>query len=345
MKKVCVVGHFGFGENMLNGQTIKTKTVTTELEKQLGADQVMKIDTHGGAKALPKIIVQLISAFNNCQNIIIFPAHNGIKVFVPLCNAINTVFHRKLHYVVIGGWLSSFLKDKDRLRESVSRFTGVYVETSTMQNALKEIGITNTYLLKNFKDIKVLSESELKCKHERPYKICTFSRVMKEKGIEDIVNAVIDINTSNNEEVYQLDIYGQVDSEQGEWFDQLSRNFPPYISYKGLVQFDKSVEVLKDYFMLVFPTKFYTEGIPGTIIDAYAAGLPVLSAKWESFSDVIDDGVTGIGYRFDDYSMLVEQLNQIYIKPEIVENRRTFCINKANEYLPRNAISTLITQL
>lgn len=345
MKKVCVVGHFGFGENMLNGQTIKTKTVTTELEKQLGADQVVKIDTHGGAKALPKIIVQLISAFKNCKNIIIFPAHNGIKVFVPLCNVINKVFHRKLHYVVIGGWLPSFLKDKDRLRESVSQFTGVYVETTTMQNALKEIGITNTYLLKNFKDIKVLSESELKCKHKRPYKICTFSRVMKEKGIEDIVNAVIDINTSHNKEVYQLDIYGQVDSEQGEWFDQFSRNFPPYISYKGLVQFDKSVEVLKDYFMLVFPTKFYTEGIPGTIIDAYAAGLPVLSAKWESFSDVIDDGVTGIGYRFDEYSMLVEQLNKIYIKPEIVENKRTFCINKANEYLPTNAMSVLINQL
>lgn len=345
MKKVCVVGHFGFGENMLNGQTIKTKTVTTELEKQLGADQVMKIDTHGGAKALPKITVQLISAFKNCKNIIIFPAHNGIKVFVPLCNAINRVFHRKLHYVVIGGWLPSFLKDREALRESVSRFTGVYVETTTMQNALKEIGITNTYLLKNFKDIDVLSESELKYQHEKPYKICTFSRVMKEKGIEDIVNAVIDINTSHNEEIYQLDIYGQVDSEQGDWFEQLSRNFPSYVSYKGLVQFDKSVEVLKDYFMLVFPTKFYTEGIPGTIIDAYAAGLPVLSSKWESFSDVIDDGVTGIGYEFNDYSMLADKLLEIGITPEIVENKRVYCLIKANEYLPRNAISVLTNQL
>lgn len=345
MKKVCVVGHFGFGENMLNGQTIKTKTVTTELEKQLGADQVMKIDTHGGAKALPKITVQLINAFKNCKNIIIFPAHNGIKVFVPLCNAINKVFHRKLHYVVIGGWLPSFLKDREALRESVSRFTGVYVETTTMQNALKEIGITNTYLLKNFKDIDVLSESELKYQHEKPYKICTFSRVMKEKGIEDIVYAVIDINTSHNEEIYQLDIYGQVDSEQGDWFEQLSRNFPSYVSYKGLVQFDKSVEVLKDYFMLVFPTKFYTEGIPGTIIDAYAAGLPVLSSKWESFSDVIDDGVTGIGYEFNDYSMLADKLLEIGITPEIVENKRVYCLIKANEYLPRNAISVLTNQL
>lgn len=345
MKKVCVVGHFGFGENMLNGQTIKTKTVTTELEKQLGADQVMKIDTHGGAKALPKIIVQLISAFNNCQNIIIFPAHNGIKVFVPLCNAINTVFHRKLHYVVIGGWLSSFLKDKDRLRESVSRFTGVYVETSTMQKALEEIGVTNTYLLKNFKDIYVLSESELEYRHEKPYTICTFSRVMKEKGIEDIVNAVIDLNTSHNEEIYQLDIYGQVDSEQGEWFEQLSRIFPPYISYKGLVQFDKSVEVLKDYFMLVFPTKFYTEGIPGTIIDAYAAGLPVLSAKWESFSDVIDDGVTGIGYKFDDIGKLKGILLELALNPGKITAMKSNCLKKARDYIPENAIQPLMDKI
>ena len=35
MKKVCVIGHFGFGENLLNGQTIKTKIVTKELINSL----------------------------------------------------------------------------------------------------------------------------------------------------------------------------------------------------------------------------------------------------------------------------------------------------------------------
>ena len=63
MKKVCVIGHFGFGENLLNGQTIKTKIVTKELDKQFGADQVVKIDTHGGAKALPFVVFQMIKAF------------------------------------------------------------------------------------------------------------------------------------------------------------------------------------------------------------------------------------------------------------------------------------------
>lgn len=345
MKKVCVIGHFGFGENMLNGQTVKTKTVTNELERQLGADQVIKIDTHGGVKALPLIVLKMITGFRQCESIMIFPAHNGIKVFIPLCNAINTVFHRKLHYVVIGGWLPSFLKDKKRLREGVNRFTGVYVETGTMQVELEKLGISNTYILKNFKDIRVLSESELISQHGKPYKICTFSRVMKEKGIEDIVNVVIDINTKHNEEIYKLDIYGQVDNEQTEWFEKLRKRFPSYISYKGVVQFDKSVEVLKNYFMLVFPTKFYTEGIPGTIIDAYAAGVPVLSAKWESFSDVVDDRVTGIGYKFDDLTDLKDILYKISKDSNEIVLLKKNCLKKAREYAPSEAIKVLYERL
>ena len=96
MKKVCVIGHFGFSKNLLNGQTIKTRIVTTELERQLGVEQVMKIDTHGGIKVLPKIIIQMIKVFKICENIVILPAHNGIKIFVPLCIIFNIVFHRSI---------------------------------------------------------------------------------------------------------------------------------------------------------------------------------------------------------------------------------------------------------
>ena len=70
MKKVCVIGHFGFGKELLNGQTIKTKTVTIELEKQLGKDQVVKIDTHGGARVFLGIICKMLKAFCYCENIL-----------------------------------------------------------------------------------------------------------------------------------------------------------------------------------------------------------------------------------------------------------------------------------
>ena len=48
--KVSVLGHFGEGENLLNGQTVKTKITTEALEAQLGHRQVHKIDTHGGPR-------------------------------------------------------------------------------------------------------------------------------------------------------------------------------------------------------------------------------------------------------------------------------------------------------
>ena len=56
MKKVGIVGHFGFGHDLLNGQTIKVKILFQEFQKQLGTENVMAIDTHGGAKKIPAMI-------------------------------------------------------------------------------------------------------------------------------------------------------------------------------------------------------------------------------------------------------------------------------------------------
>lgn len=345
MKKACVIGHFGFGENLLNGQTIKTKNVTQELEIHFGEEKILKIDTHGGVKLLPNIILKMIKAFRSCENIIIFPAHNGVRIFVPLCNIINILFRRKLHYVVIGGWLPSFIRSRGMLKFGLKFFAGIYVETSTMKRALEDLGLKNVEILKNFKTFKALSNIKLDCAYNKPYQICTFSRVMKEKGIEDIVDAVISINNKNKDEIYKLDIYGQVDVSQEEWFEKLRKSFPNYISYKGAVPSDKSVEILKKYFLLIFPTRFFTEGIPGTILDAYAAGVPVVSSRWESFFDVVDDGYTGIGYEFGDIDALTNILEQISYNPDTIIEKKYNCLKKANEYVPGVALSSLLNRL
>lgn len=65
LKKVCVIGHFGCGKECLDGQTVKTKIVAEELINKLGEDKVSCIDTHGGAKATPKILLRCVSALKN----------------------------------------------------------------------------------------------------------------------------------------------------------------------------------------------------------------------------------------------------------------------------------------
>lgn len=345
MKKVCVVGHFGFGENMLNGQTIKTKTVTAELEKQLGADQVMKIDTHGGAKALPKVTVELIRAFKDCENVIILPAQNGVKIFCPLCGALYRVFSRKIHYVVIGGWLPSLLKDNKLLVKSLKEFDGIYVETSTMRKALNKQGFDNVFVMPNFKELPILKPEDLEPKIEEPFNLCTFSRVMKEKGIEDAVEVVKRVNETIGRTVFCLDIYGSVEPGYEEWFDQIKSVFPEYIRYRGNVPFDKSVDVLKTYFALLFPTQFYTEGIPGTIIDAYSAGVPVISSMWESFADIVDEGVTGIGYEFGNNEAMEKELKNVAVNPDLIIEMKSKCLIKAKSFTPETAIKNLLRKI
>lgn len=344
-RQVSVIGHFAFGKNYLDGQTVKTKIVTDELCKQLGNENVLKIDTHGGKITLLKAPFQALKALKKCRNVVILPAHNGLRVYAPLLTFFRRFFKkRKLHYVVIGGWLPEFLQKRKQLAKKLKRFDGIYVETNTMKNALEKQGFTNIFVMPNCKNLQILVPDELVYSNGEPYKLCAFSRVMKEKGIEDAVKAVKQANEEFGRTVYTLDIYGQVDPNQTQWFEDLKKTFPEYIKYCGVVDYDKSVEVLKNYFALLFPTHFYTEGIPGTIIDAYAAGIPVIASKWESFSDIINDD-TGIGYDFDSENALAEILLQVANTPEILLNEKPQCLTEAERYRTENVVKVLIKQL
>lgn len=344
--QVSVLGHFGEGENLLNGQTVKTKIITEELQNQLGVEQVMKIDTHGGWKTLLKSPVQVFRALKNSANVLIFPAHNGVRVYAPLLLFQKYLFqNRKLHYVVIGGWLPQFLSKRKVLTSILKKFDGIYVETNTMKCALDAQGFDNVFVMPNCKKLTVLPESELVYPTGVPYKLCTFSRVMREKGVEDAVNAVVLVNEALGYQAFSLDIYGQVDAAQTEWFEALVRRFPDYIRYCGCVEASRSVEVLRHYFALLFPTRFYTEGIPGTIIDAYAAGLPVISARWESFSDIVEDGVTGIGYEFGNLQELICILHSCVENPSKINRLKVNCLKEARKYRIEKIVQILIAQL
>jgi glycosyltransferase involved in cell wall biosynthesis len=247
--------------------------------------------------------------------------------------------------VVIGGWLSSFISNKKHMKNGLKRFKGIYVETNTMKSALEEQGFKNIYVMPNCKDLTILSENELVYPSGLPYKLCTFSRVMKEKGIETAVNIIKKVNDKLGYTAYSLDIYGQIDTAQNEWFENLKTQFPDYIQYCGCVDAHQSVEVLQKYFALLFPTHFYTEGIPGTIIDAYAAGIPVISAKWESYSDVVDTDITGVGYDFDNIDQFEKILLEVAQNPKVLLGMKENCIRKAKDYIPESAIQIMTSKI
>ena len=141
MKKVAVIGHFGFGHEYFDGQTVKTKILTEEFCRCFGEDEVIKIDTHGGIKTLLQAPFQVIRALKNSKNVIVLPAQNGVRVFGRLLPLFKNFFKkRKIHYSVIGGWLPKMLENKSTvideakgpeearriIQESITRYNEIF---------------------------------------------------------------------------------------------------------------------------------------------------------------------------------------------------------------------------
>ena len=345
LKTIGIIGHFACGLNMTDGQTVKTVTVTNALEERFGADEVIKADTHGGVKNLLKMPFTVIKMMRKATNIIILPAQRGLRVIVPLLVFFNNFYHRKLHYCVIGGWLPGLIKNKKRLINYLQKFSGIYAETTAVKKGMEQLGFTNVSVVPNCKKLEIAPKKQLEGSSGEPLKLCTFSRVMKEKGIDDAVEAVKALNNKNKRNIFSLDIYGSVDPNQTEWFNNLKLGFPDYIKYRGVVPFDKSVETLREYYALVFPTRFYTEGIPGTVIDAYAAGVPVVSARWESCGDIVEDMQTGLIYEFGSEPDLEKALEKLISLNGEMDKLKTCCLKKAVEYKPENALKELFARI
>lgn len=345
--KLCICGHFAFGENKLNGQTIKTKIINDALVERLGEANITRIDTCGGVKSLFRLPSALANALRHSDNLVILPAYKGVRIITFILSFLRPFLRGcKVHYVVIGGWLPKYVRTKFLLKRCLKASVDtIYCETSTMMRQLAESGVGNTVLMPNCKELKPFTPDNTQTERHEPFRLCTFSRVMQQKGMEEAVRAVEKINAEHGREVFTLDIYGPVWPTEQEWFENLQKSFPSSVHYKGTVPFDAAVEVLKDYFLLLFPTLFFTEGVPGTIIDAYAAALPVLASRWESFADVIDDGQTGIGYEFGSFEALCASLEDIALHPERIEAMRQNCIDKYQQFRPCHVVEVLVNKL
>lgn len=82
------------------------------------------------------------------------------------------------------------------------------------------------------------------------------------------------------------------------------------VRYMGTLQPQEVAETLRQYHALVFPTYYSGEGYPGVILEAYAAGLPVISTRWRAIPEIVD-GTTGLLIPPQDACALREAMEQL----------------------------------
>jgi glycosyltransferase involved in cell wall biosynthesis len=85
----------------------------------------------------------------------------------------------------------------------------------------------------------------------------------------------------------------------------------------GFVDKARVTELMKQAAFLVFPSTWY-EGLPLTIVEALAVGLPVVSARLGSMSTLIRHEETGLHYAPDDESDAMNTLRRAAGSPDLM---------------------------
>lgn len=290
--KILVLGYFGYRTNQLDGQTVKTRSLYELLEKRLGPEAIDFYDTQTFRSNRLSMFVKLW----NCRLLVYLPAHNNLKYLFPVVYLLSRIRRFDIHYFVVGGWLYKILEHKPLHRMLLTRIKGIHSETALLKSLLeKKYGFKNVDVFPNFRFFSC--EDGLSPVTDK-LRLVFMARVRKEKGIDMILGLGDYIFRKNLQDSVSIDFYGPLFEEHRDYFITGLTRYP-FMTYRGVLPPDEIHRTLSGYDAMLFPTHYYTEGLPGSIIDAYIAGIPVIATRWQYADEFIRNRETGLIVPFE----------------------------------------------
>ena len=303
MKKIVVLGSFGYANNQLDGQTIKTRNVYNLLCERYDG-KIKAIDTQDLRKK-PWLLFGFIFHLISSKTLIIIPCLNNLTYIFPYTYYLSRIFRYDIIHICIGGWQVEYFLGGDRifnkphplqLRQS-KKIRAFMPEMVKVESDLKDLlAFKNTIMFPNFRFID--TKGSHKETASDTLRLVFLARIERSKGYETIFNFAKTIE-KNSLNIHIL-FYGQITDVRKDDFLSLVDKHKSCVEYGGVLQQDEVTAKLVQQDVMLLPTKNYTEGFPGTVLDAYIAGIPVIATEWKHSHEFIDDKKTGFIIPFGD---------------------------------------------
>ena len=326
MSKILVLGYFGFNTNQLDGQTVKTRDLYRLVCEQY--EDVSYYDTEE-FKYNKLSIFKMFWNVIICETLIYLPAHNNLKVIFPIIFLLSKLFRVRIHYFVVGGWLREFIKDLPIHRFMLKHISGIHAETNRMKNELQEFyQFKNIDVFPNFR----FFDFEPHRSYNDKLRIVFVARVNKLKGLDWIFNLAQYINENNLDDEVSITFYGPILEDDRTYFESEIEKYE-FVDYKGVLQPNEIHQTLNNYDLMLLPTHYFTEGLPGSIVDAYISGIPVIATEWKHSHEFIDDGITGFVIPFENgQDALIEKVLLLNTDRNLLKELQANALTKRKEF-------------
>ena len=329
--KVLLIGNSGIKSNDTGGQTTKLRLYKEKILSE-GCELIF-IDLENFFQKPFRILASIKKGIQNCDRIVLVSGERACKLLIPFINRWNKKYKKPFVLPLVGSGVLHFsvdhLSNKDKvdfmtngryelgksqkkIQKELAKLDCILAETPLMQKIYSEFySLKNCYVLNNFRDVQ--NKVVLKQKVSQPLKLVFISRIMREKGIFDILDVVKKLNSKST--VVSLDLYGELilsDDEKENFLSMLDQN----IKYNGVIDNSKVIEIINRFDLFVFPTRFFSEGTPGVIAESLIAGTPIVTSNFPQAKYLLQDG-------FDSFFYDMFSVDDLY-------NKLYYCLNNAS---------------
>ena len=331
--KLLVLGYFGFDNNQIDGQTIKTQQILKLVKLNSKTyTQISSFDTQKFQKS-KLYYLDLLKEIVSSKTIIYMPGRNNLKFFFPIFYRIAKLFRINIVYVVVGGWLNDFIKPLPHHVKKLRRLNSILVESENLKLLLeKNYALHNINVIPNFRFHTFTPLLE----HGRQgFKAVFMSRITASKGIHFIFELASWLKDQMISDV-QIDFYGPINDPEKDLFHSSIKRYN-FINYKGVAKPSEVNTILSNYDVLLLPTYYDGEGFPGAIVDSYISGVPVIASNWKQIPEFIEHGRTGFLFNLDQKEMFKNYFMKLYNEPALLASLKENALKKSKEYSAKKA--------
>lgn len=227
-------------------------------------------------------------------------------------------FHRKVVVHLHGGYFREFYDQSNKLMKLLIQWTLKDVQrVIVLGQSLKYIfrGLVpdkKIAVVPNGIEGKTFNELRLKYQNSRlgkdPLKILFLGSLMRTKGFIDVMHAIPQILSKRNDVkfVFAGEIRYSKERQEVDSF-MAKNNLKPFIEFTAVVSGKEKIRLFLSSDIFIFPP-VQVEGQPLVILEAMAAGLPIITTDTGAITEAVLNGVNGFIIEKRNSRQIVEKI-------------------------------------
>jgi len=253
--------------------------------------------TLGDGLRAVRVVVRVCGHLWRSDRLVLFGSNGFLARMAPLIVRLARLAHTPCFVRPFGGSLAEFCEElpsaqRQRLLGALRRCDGVIVQTRRLQTRLTAATGRSVAYLPGYRRIppEPAARSDVPGSHDE-LRVVFLGHVRKEKGVGVLLESLRELEAQG--ESIRCDFFGPIYGSGSARLETQLREAGT-ARYRGILPQQEIWSTLANYDVLVLPSFYQGEGHSGVLIEAMIAGLPVITTRFRSLPELVEDGVNGL---------------------------------------------------